>query len=178
MGQAFRQYESRAWGLLHTRCHHEKKVQAYFEHNGLPCYLPTLTKVRSKYRTAYFPMFTGYVFAAWGPEDQSVVSCCPSIVNRIRTEPGNDSDIIRQMETLYKIEQLSETCDIDWDSALSTQNTLSTKGKKKVTVKSGPLAGSSGFWKNVDGKKYFAMTLNLMDTAFEVIIDGTSLNVE
>lgn len=172
MVRAFRQYESRAWGLLHTRCHQEKKARTYFEHNGLPCFVPTLTKVRSKYRTSYLPMFPGYVFAAWGPEDESVVSYCSSIVHHIQTELGNDEDIIRQMEMLYKIEQLSKTCDVDL-----SREPLAQK-MKMVTVKCGLLAGSPGYWKEIDGKKYFAMTLNLMDTAFEVAIDGISLDAE
>ena len=172
MVRAFRQYESRAWGLLHTRRHHEKKIRAYFEHNGLPCYLPTLTKVRSKYHPSYLPMFPGYLFCAWGEEDHAIVANCPGIANRIQSQPGCDDDIIRQMEALYKIERLSETCDVDLNREPLAQKI------KMVTVKCGPLTGSPGYWKEIDGKKYFAMTLNLMDTAFEVTIDGTSLDAE
>lgn len=145
----FTQYHDRAWGLIQTKPNFEKPTRKYVENIGLPCYLPLLREVKSKYRTSYLPMFRNYLFAAWNINDRRSLAMCKNIINRIETPPGCDSEIIEQMEFLYKLEQLSEVYDIDLSFVLSARSILFPKGAKRVTGRSGLLTNSSRNWKEI-----------------------------
>lgn len=97
---------------------------------------------------------------------------CKSIVDRIETSPGCDSEIIEPMESLYRLEQLSEVRHVNLHAALM----LPKRQLKKV--KSGPLAGFSGYWKELNGKKMFTIIMNVLDSKFEATIDGAGLICE
>ncbi len=168
----FQQYSDRGWGVLYVKHSSAKKVCIYLEQCGIPCYLPVLKKIRSKSRTVYYPMFSGYLFAAWGVADYSIMSHCPYLVNYVETSPGADGNIIEDMKSLYKLEQLSETENVDL-----LPNEQAGKQKLKI-IKSGPMAGFSGYWKERNNKMQFVVIMNVMDTQFEAVIDGSGLVCE
>lgn len=165
----FKTYPDRGWGLVQTKGNFEKQTRRYVESIGLPCYLPLVRKVCSKYRTSYLPIFRNYLFVAWGVNDRRSLVMCNSIVNYIEVPPGCDTDIIAQMESLYKIELLSETREIN------LQNLLRLPKKRLQTIRSGSLKGFTGYWKELNGKKMFAVIMNVLDSKFEAIMDGTGL---
>ncbi len=168
----FQQYSDRWWGLLHVRYQGEKKAHLYLKRSKIPCYLPVLKKVLSKYRTVYQPIFRGYLFAAWGVDDYSIISHCPNLVNYVETSPGADGNIIEDMKSLCKLEQLSEAENVDLQP-----NEQAGKQELKI-IKSGPMAGFSGYWKEINGKMQFVVIMNVMDTQFEATIDGSGLVCE
>ena len=145
----FIQYPDRAWGLVQTRPCFEKKVLQYIERCGLPCYLPLARQVKSRYRISHLPIFRRYLFAAWNIHDRRLLAMCSNIVNYIEVPPGCDTDIIAQMESLYKIELLSEP--------------------------RGPLKGFTGYWKELNGKYVFAVIMNVLECKFEATMDGAGL---
>ncbi len=172
MINTLQRYENRAWGLLYVGHAKEKKARTYLEYHNIPCYLPVLKKVRSKYRTIYQPMFGGYLFAAWGQEERSIVTHSPHLVNYIETSIGSDGDTIEQMQSLYKLERLSETENVDLQPREQS-------GKRELkTIKSGPMAGFSGYWKEINNKMQFVIIMNVLDTQFEATIDGIGLVCE
>ena len=168
----FTQYHDRAWGLIQTKPNFEKPTRKYVENIGLPCYLPLLREVKSKYRTSYLPMFRNYLFAAWNINDRRSLAMCKNIINRIETPPGCDSEIIEQMEFLYKLEQLSEVYDVNLRTALRLPK------RQLEKIKSGPLAGFTGYWKELNGQKIFAITMNMLDNKLEATIGGAELTCE
>lgn len=162
----FTQYNGRAWGLIQTKPNFEKLTQKYIESIGLPCYLPLIRQVKSKYRISYLPMFRNYLFVAWNITDRHSLSMCSNIVNRIEIPLGCDSEIIKQMESLYRLEQLSEVFNVNLQTALR----LPKRQLKKINA--GPLTGLTGYWKGINGKKMFAVIMNVMDCQFEATIEA------
>ena len=94
---------------------------------------------------------------------------CDNIVNYIEVPPGCDTDIIAQMESLYKIELLSETREIN------LQNLLRLPKERLQIIRSGPLKGFTGYWKELNGKYVFAVIMNVLECKFEATIDGVGL---
>ena len=117
-------------------------------------------------------MFRGYLFGAWGINDYAAVGRCSSIANSIHFDIGQDDDIVAQMKMLCRIELLSEHCKVD------LRSTKPEPKNEKIIIKTGVLAGCAGCWKNIDGKKYFAMPITFLDSVLEVTIDEKSLREE
>ena len=161
----FLQYHDRAWGLIRTTKKSEKYVYTYFTDNKLPCYLPCLRQVISKYRSVRRIMFPCYLFAAWGDQDFQLVKNCHHISHLIQSEINADNDIIEQMEDIYRIEQLSEIGDLPLTKTASNQSKL-------IKLHSGPLKGMRGYWINSsNGQSQFNVCLNIVGTRYEVAFD-------
>ena len=161
----FLQYSDRAWGLIRTAKQSEKYVYAYFADNKLPCYLPCLRQVISKYRSVRRIMFPCYLFVAWGDQDFQIMKNCYHISHRIQSEVNADNDIIEQMEDIYRIEQLSEIGDFPLTKTASNQSKL-------IKLHSGPLKGMRGHWVNLtNGQSQFNVCLNLAGTLYEIAFD-------
>ena len=161
----FLQYSDRAWGLIRTAKQSEKYVYAYFTDNKLPCYLPCLRQVISKYRSVRRVMFPCYLFAAWGDQDFQLVKNCHHISHLIQSEINADNDIIEQMEDIHRIEQLSE----NWDFVLKKTQSDQTK---LVKLRYGLLRGMKGHWVNSsNGQSQFNVCLNIVGTHYEIAFD-------
>jgi len=161
----FLQYSDRAWGLIRTAKQSEKYVYAYFSDNMLPCYLPCLRQVISKYRSVRRIMFPCYLFVAWGAQDFQIMKNCYHISHRIQSEVNADNDIIEQMEDIYRIEQLSEIGDFPLTKTASNQSKL-------IKLHSGPLKGMRGHWVNsTSGQSQFNVCLNIVGTHYEIAFD-------
>ena len=161
----FLQYHDRAWGLIRTSKQSEKYVCAYFMENKLPCYLPWMRQVVSKYRSFRRVMFPCYLFAAWGDQDYQLVKNCHHISHLIQSEINADEDIIEQMENIYRIEQLSEIGDIPLTKTSFNQSKL-------IKIHRGPLKGMRGHWVNSsNGQSQFNVCLNIVGTHYEIAFD-------
>ena len=158
----FQQYSDRAWGLLRTTSKSEQYVLSYFTGYNIPCYLPHIRKVISKHKSVRRIMFPCYIFAAWGNQDIQLVKNCHHISHRIQSEVNADSDIIEQMEDIYRIEQLSEIGDFPLTKTASNQSKL-------IKLHSGPLKGMRGYWVNSsNGQSQFNVCLNIVGTHYEI----------
>ena len=161
----FQQYNDRAWGLIRTTSKSEKYVLSYFTERKLPCYLPQIRQVVSKYKSVRCIMFPCYIFAAWGYQDIPLVKNCHHISHRIQSEVNADNDIIEQMEEIYRIEQLSEIGDFPLTKTSSNQSKL-------IKLHSGPLKGMRGHWVNsTSGQSQFNVCLNIVGTHYEIAFD-------
>ena len=161
----FQQYSDRAWGLIRTTSKSEKYVCAYFAEQKLPCYLPQIRQVVSKYKSVRRIMFPCYIFAAWGAQDFQIMKNCHHISHRIQSEVNADDDIIAQMEDIYRIEQLSEIGDFPLTKTSSNQSKL-------IKLHSGPLKGLKGHWVNsTNGQSQFNVCLNIVGTHYEIAFD-------
>ena len=43
------------------------------------------------------------------------------------------------------------------------------------TIRSGPLKGFTGYWKELNGKNVFAVIMNVLECKFEATVDGAGL---
>ena len=158
----FLQYRDRAWGLIQTKNKFEQYVFTYFTEQKLPCYLPQIRKVISKYKSVRRLMFPCYLFVAWGDQDFPIMKNCYHISHRIQSEVNADDDIIAQMEDIYRIEQLSEIGNFPLTKAASNQSKL-------IKLHSGPLKGMRGHWVNsTNGQSQFNVCLNIVGTHYEI----------
>lgn len=161
----FLQYSDRAWGLIRTTSKSEQYVLSYFTEHTLPCYLPCIRKVISKSRSVRRIMFPCYLFVAWGNQDIPVMKNCYHISHRIQSEINADNDIIKQMEDIYTIEQLSENWDFVLKKTQSNQTSL-------VKLNYGMLKGMKGYWGNsTNGQSQFNVCLNIVGTHYEIAFD-------
>ena len=161
----FQQYNDRAWGLIRTTSKSEKYVLSYFTEQKLPCYLPQIRQIVSKYKSVWRIMFPCYHFAAWVYQDIPLVKNCHHISHRLQSEVNADNDIIEQMEDIYRIEQLSEIGDFPLTKTSSNQTKL-------IKLHSGPLKGMRGHWVNSsNGQSQFNVCLNIVGTHYEIAFD-------
>ena len=161
----FQQYNDRAWGLIRTEGSNEQYVYTYFANNNLPCYLPSMRKALSKTKSVRQLMFPCYLFVAWGKHDTPIVDNCNHISHRIQSEINADKDIIEQMESIYRIEQLSEIGDFPLTKTASNQSKL-------IKLHSGPLKGMRGHWVNsTNGQCQFNVCLNIVGTHYVIAFD-------
>ena len=158
----FQQYNDRAWGLIRTEGRNEQYVYTYFANNNLPCYLPSMRKALSKTKSVRQLMFPCYLFVAWGKQDIPIVDNCNHISHRIQSEINADKDIIEQMESIYRIEQLSEIGDL-------TLRKTSSIHSRPVKIDFGLLKGMKGRWDNSNGQ--FNVCLNIAGTRYEIAFD-------
>jgi len=93
---------SGSWQVLHVLSNHEKKVAQHLEVRALEHYLP-LYKQRVKWtdRTvvAERPLFSGYVFVRFAPQNRITVISTPGV---LRLLGDQESDMVRD-EDLAKI---------------------------------------------------------------------------
>jgi len=93
---------SGSWQVLHVLSNHEKKVAQHLEVRALEHYLP-LYKQRVKWtdRTvvAERPLFSGYVFVRFAPQNRIAVISTPGV---LRLLGDQESDMVRD-EDLAKI---------------------------------------------------------------------------
>ena len=161
----FQQYNDRAWGLIRTTSKSEKYVLSYFTEQKLPCYLPQIRQVVSKYKSVRRIMFPCYIFVAWGNQDIQLVKNCHHISHLIQSEINADNDILEQMDDIYRIEQLSK----NWDFVLKKTQSDQTK---LVKLRYGLLKGMKGHWVNSsNGQSQFNVCLNIVGTRYEIAFD-------
>lgn len=88
------------WHALYTRARHEKKVTAVLSDRGFEEYLPLITREsqwHDRRKRTLWPLFPGYVFARFSPEQAAAVVAVPGVVNvlSVAGSPARipDSDI-------------------------------------------------------------------------------------
>ena len=107
-------------------------------------------------------MFPCYLFVAWGNQDIPIMENCYHVSHRIQSDINADSDVIEQMEDIYRIEQLSEIGDL-------TLKKTSSIHSRPVKIDFGLLKGMKGRWDNSNGQ--FNVCLNIAGTRYEIAFD-------
>ena len=133
--QLLRPHEGRGWCVLHTRARHEKKVDAACRQLEVPAWLPlriSRTVSGGKVNTFHVPMFSGYVFAALGPGELSVLKRTNSVAQRIETR--DEAGLLRDLLGVRVVER----------AGLEVELSPTFRRGQKVLVTGGPLAGVTG----------------------------------
>jgi transcription antitermination factor NusG len=95
-----------AWFALWTRSRHEQVVREQLERKQVEVFLPTVTRWsrwKDRKKQIAWPLFPGYCFARFDPQDKLSVLKCVGVVNIISFEselapiPDNEIDSIRQL---------------------------------------------------------------------------------
>lgn len=124
-----------AWHVLHVRSRCEKKVAEFCASSGLPHYLPLRMAHRVYQRRKVrveLPVFPGYIFAAYQPEQRVDVLRSNVVVNIL---PVTD-----QGRFLHDLDQVRQALAVD---ATLGACAAFTRGRA-VRIISGPFAGIEG----------------------------------
>ncbi len=80
---------SPGWYVCQTRARAEKQVNRMLKLRGVEAYLPLLAQVRQwtdRTKRVDFPVFPGYVFAHFGPDQIHQVLLTPGVVTIVRSD--------------------------------------------------------------------------------------------
>jgi len=80
---------SSGWYVCRTRARAEKQVNRMLKLRGVEAYLPLLAQVRQwtdRTKRVDFPVFPGYVFAHFGPDQMHQVLLTPGVVTIVRSD--------------------------------------------------------------------------------------------
>jgi transcription antitermination factor NusG len=98
--------ESVHWHALYTRARHEKRVAAALSDRGFDEYLPLIAREsqwHDRRKRIWWPVFPGYVFARFSPEQAGAIVEVPGVVSVLSVAgspariPESDIDNIRTL---------------------------------------------------------------------------------
>ena len=131
-----------SWYALYTRSRHEKRVAEALEQRGFEVYLPVVSRTsdwHDRKKTVLWPLFPGYVFVRFCPEDASTVLSVPGSVQVIGVAgrpapiPDEELDNVR----------LFASC-LAQSGGEVPRPTPSIELGEKILVQAGPFAGLRG----------------------------------
>ena len=164
-----------AWYALYTRSRHEKRVAEALEQRGFDVYLPLMSRVsdwHDRQKTVLWPLFPGYVFVRFRPEDASKVLSVPGSVQVIgvagKPAPITDDEI----ENV----RLFASCLAETGGEVP-KSTPSIELGERTLVQSGPFAGIRGVvleHRGVD-RVLIQIGLTAIGQALKIELDAESL---
>lgn len=129
------------WHALYTRARHEKKVSAALSDRGFDEYLPLIAREsqwHDRRKRISWPLFPGYVFARFSPEQAGQVVGVPGVVNVVSVAgspaPIPDTDIANIRALVAAV---------DATGSLPDPEVLLEEGQR-VELVSGPFHGVRG----------------------------------
>jgi transcription antitermination factor NusG len=129
------------WHALYTRARHEKKVATALSQRGFEEYLPLIAREsqwHDRRKQISWPLFPGYVFARFSPQEAGAVVAVPGVVSVVSVAgapariPDSDISNIRVL-----------IASADATGALPEPEVLLDEGQR-VEVVEGPFTGLRG----------------------------------
>ena len=162
------------WYALYTRSRHEKRVAETLEQRGFDTYLPLMPRVsewHDRKKTVLWPLFPGYVFVRFRPEDASKVLSIPGSVQVIGVagKPAPIPD--DEMENVRLFTACLE------ETGVVPRPTPSIELGEQVLVQAGPFAGVRGVvleHRGVD-RVLIQIGLSAIGQALKIELDAESL---
>jgi transcriptional antiterminator NusG len=159
----------RRWYAIRTRSRFEKVVHAQFKHREIEPFLPLLRK-RSQWKDRQkmvdWPLFSGYCFAKFMPEQQRMVLQTPGVIQVIGSasvpEPIPDMEI----EAMQRV-MLHHADSQNWPYHLQ-EGAL-------ITVVGGPLQGLQGRFVRQGSVGQLVLSVHLIQQAVSVTIPASDV---
>lgn len=155
---------ARAWYALMVKPRHEKSATAALGRRGFQTLLPVykaLHKWSDRVKKVELPLFTGYTFCRFAPEERSAIVMAPGVVLIVGgvagITPVEESEIAA-LETLMRTELAREP----WDSV---------ERGEEVNIVAGPLKGITGTVIEVKQEAHLLLTVSLLQRSVVVAID-------
>jgi transcriptional antiterminator NusG len=156
------------WFAIWTRSRHEQVVREQIERKHLDAFLPTITKWsrwKDRKKKIDWPLFPGYCFARFKPEESLAVLKCTGVVNIVSFEgtpapiPENEIDGIRRL-----VES-----DLQYDPCPMIQEGT------MVEVTHGPLKGVVGRLLRKGTHARLVLSVELIGQAVSVEVDAADV---
>jgi transcription antitermination factor NusG len=156
------------WYVVYTAANHEKKVAAELERRSVKSFLPvyhSLRRWQDRRVKLELPLFPGYVFVHFALQERLRVLQVPGVVRLVGfgacATPLSERDIARIREII--------------DQGLRTEPHPYLTAGRHVRVKAGPLAGLEGIIVKRKNKVCFVVSVELIQRAMAVEVDGVDL---
>ena len=156
------------WFALWTRSRHEQVVREQLQRKQIDVFLPTITKWsrwKDRKKKIDWPLFPGYCFARFDPDDRLPILKCTGVVNIVSFE--GEPAAIPELE-LDSIRRLVET-DLAFDPVPFI------KDGSMVEVVHGPLKGVVGRLVQKKEKARLVLSVDLIGQAVSVEIDAADV---
>ena len=158
-----------SWFAIWTRSRHEQVVREQLETKRIDAFLPTITRWsrwKDRKKKIDWPLFPGYCFARFDPQDALQVLKCSGVVNIVSFE-GKPAPIpdyeLQSIRTLVTSELHFDPCP------------LITEGMM-VEVTHGPLRGVVGRLMRKDhGRARLVLAVDLIGQAVSVEVDAADV---
>jgi transcriptional antiterminator RfaH len=150
------------WFVLNVRHRSEKKVAQVCEAHGLDYYLPLRSETKIYQRrkvTVKKPLFPGYIFVAFEPDDRIYLLRTNHIIRFI--VPPSENVLIYQLEQIRKALEIDET--------LGVGNAI--RQGRRVRIKAGPFMGVEGVVESARKTSVVRLNVELIGQAAVLEID-------
>lgn len=147
------------WYVLHVKPRCEKKLAEYCGARAVVCELPLReeTKIYQRRKvTVQKPVFPGYVFVRFTPEDKVVVLKSNVIVRILPV--GNQDQLVRELGQIRQALLVDPTLDA----------CAAFQAGKRVSIRSGPFQGLEGVVQSVKGKTKVVLNVDMIGRALAV----------
>ena len=157
-----------AWYAVWTRSRHEQVVRQQIERQGLEAFLPTITKWsrwKDRRKKIDWPLFPGYCFARFDPNERLTVLKCSGVVNIVSINgdiapiPDFEIDGIRRLVTS---ELQYDPCPLIQEGSM-------------VEVVHGPLKGVVGRLLRKGAHARLVLAVDLIGQAVSVEVDAADV---
>ena len=157
-----------AWYAVWTRSRHEQVVREQLERKGLEAFLPTVPKWsrwKDRKKKIDWPLFPGYCFARFNPDERLPVLKCSGVVNIV----SFDGDIVAIPEhEIEGIRRLVES-DLQFDPCPMIREGM------MVEVTHGPLKGVIGRLMRKGAHARLVLSVDLIGQAVSVEVDAADV---
>jgi transcription antitermination factor NusG len=157
------------WHVLHVIANHEKKVAQHLTIRSLEHYLPLYTE-RSRWSDRFVtlerPLFAGYVFVRFSPQDRLPVISTPGVIRLI----GESSNSKVSSEEIERIQRgLAAGCLLrpHFDLPVGTP----------VRVRKGAFEGAEGVVSEIRHRCKVILTLSAVKQCFTLEVDRDDIEV-
>lgn len=156
------------WFALWTRSRHEQVVREQLQQKHIESFLPTVTRWsrwKDRKKKIDWPLFPGYCFARFAPDDRLPILRCTGVVNIVSVEgepaaiPEREIDGIRQ---LVESDFAYDPCPMIHEGML-------------VEVMHGPLKGVVGRLVRKNEKARLVLSVDLIGQAVSVEVDAADV---
>lgn len=153
------------WFAIWTRSRHEQVVHDQLVEKNIEAFLPTITRVsrwKDRQKRIKWPLFPGYCFARFDPENSLAVLKCAGVANIVSFEGKPAAIPEREIESV----RLLVNSELQYDPCpLIKEGTL-------VEVVGGPLRGVVGRLVRKDpGHARLVLSVDLIGQAVSVHVD-------
>lgn len=156
------------WHAIHTKPQCEKKLAQYLRQNQNHYYLPQMDSIRHyQYRKVTFtkPMFPGYIFACFNPQDKASILISGYIVNFVKVP--NESELIDELKQIYE----GKARKADFRQSKWLQQGW------KVQIVSGPFMGLTGIVQSQDKLSEVTLQVEILHQAVSMSVNPDDIKV-
>ena len=156
------------WFAIWTKSRHEQAVRTQLEQKAIEAFLPTVarwSRWKDRKKKIDWPLFPGYCFARFDPQDRLSVLKCGGVVNIVSTD--GEPALIPDYE-IQAIRQLVES-DLAYDPCPLIREGM------MVEVTHGPLKGVVGRLTRKNDKARLVLSVDLIGQAVSVEVDAADV---